>query len=165
MMHAEAKAWVAAMCKGQHYGRVLEFGSLDINGGVRDAIDTVRYYGIDLQDGPGVHEIADAAIFRSTSRVDLVVCCEVLEHSPNVEGILANAHANLRAGGVLLVTCATAPRAPHSAVDGGPIRVGEHYANVDPDDLAVTAELVGFYPQVVQVYPERGDLYMRAKKP
>lgn len=163
-MHPEAKAWVAASVKGRRYGRVLEFGSLNINGAVRDVIDAVRYHGIDLQEGPGVDEVADAAMFRSTSRVDLVVCCEVLEHTP-IEGILANAHQNLRGGGVLLVTCATTPRAPHSAVDGGKLRVGEYYVNVDPDHLAATTELVGFVVQDLNVHFGRGDLYMRAKKP
>lgn len=164
-MHSEAKAWVQASVKGRLFGRVLEFGSLDINGGVRDVIKAVRYHGIDLQKGPGVHEIADAAMFRSPSRVDLVVCCEVLEHTSNIEGIVANAYFNLRPGGVFLVTCATAPRQPHSAVDGGPLRVDEYYGNVDPQKLADACEFVGLVVQDQEVHSDRGDLYLRAKKP
>jgi hypothetical protein len=59
--------------------RVLELGSLDINGSPRALVLRGDWYGIDMQDGPAVNEVADASIWRSSRRFDLVVCAEVLE--------------------------------------------------------------------------------------
>jgi len=50
----------------------------------------------------------------------------------------------LNAGGVLIVTTASPARAPHSAIDGGALRPGEHYAGVSEDDLMRWARESGF---------------------
>lgn len=164
-MHTEAYEWVAAWVRGRMFRSVLEFGSLDINGSVRGAFNTARYHGIDIQEGPGVDELADARFYRLADRsADVVVCCEVLEHAPDVQAIVNSAFANLRPGGLFLVTCATDPRQPHSAVDGGPVRVDEHYENVRQFDLEVAAEGAGFHVQQALTHDDRGDLYLRAKK-
>jgi hypothetical protein len=49
-------------------------------------------------------------------------------------------------------------------VDGGPLREGEHYANVRPETLVTLSQRQGFVVQDTQVDTLRGDLYMRAKK-
>jgi hypothetical protein len=62
-MHAEAMQYVASWVKGRVYRRVLEFGSLDINGTARSVIATYdgdSYFGIDAQGGRGVDEVIDA---------------------------------------------------------------------------------------------------------
>lgn len=165
-MHQEALAWVAGHTKGRRYARVLEFGSLDINGSPREVLDAVNYWGIDPQPGPGVDEIASAVGYLYDVRgVDLVVCCEVLEHAPEVEAIVLAAFENLRPGGVFIVTCAGPGRAPHSAVDGGPLRDGEHYENVPYARLYNACQAVGFIVQDSETNTGRGDLYMRAKRP
>jgi hypothetical protein len=97
--------------------------------------------------------------------VELVVCCEVLEHARDIPGLVKSAFENLMFGGVFLVTCATEPRDPHSAVDGGPLRDGEHYDNVDPGTLVSLCRRQGFVVQHTEVHPMRGDLYLRAKRP
>ena len=59
-MHDAVKDWVAEHIKPAT--SVVEFGSLDINGGVRHLLDDqALYVGIDVQSGPGVTIIADAA--------------------------------------------------------------------------------------------------------
>jgi predicted methyltransferase len=168
-MHAEAMQYVAGWAKGRTYRRVLEFGSLNINGTARDVIatyDDESYFGIDVQDGYGVDEVVDAVDYRAALPVELVVCCEVLEHAADVPGIVRSAFENLIPGGVFLVTCATEPREPHSAVDGGPkLREKEHYANVEPETLVTLCRKQGFIVQDTQVHLMRGDLYLRAKRP
>lgn len=164
-MHPEAKRYVAAWVKGRVFRSVLEFGSLNINGTVRDEITHLSYFGVDPQPGPGVDFVADAVYYRVALPVDLVVCCEVLEHASDVPGLVRSAFENLRPGGVFLVTCATDSRDPHSAVDGGPLRDGEHYANVEADTLVALCREEGFVVQDVEVDRLRGDLYLRAKRP
>jgi hypothetical protein len=65
---------------------VLEIGSYDINGGLRETIAPLakRYVGIDIEEGPGVDQVllptADlTSIFGG--RYDAVICTEVLEHA------------------------------------------------------------------------------------
>jgi hypothetical protein len=163
-MHKEAYEYVRAQALNLAFDNVVEFGSLNINGSVRSLFDTDSYYGIDLQAGPGVDEIADAVTWKSPEgEVDCIVCCEVLEHAPDVPGIIENAYDNLGQNGLLIITCATNPREPHSAVDGGPIRPFEHYENVEPDELRALFQ--GSFGIVdLKVSRERGDLYCVARK-
>lgn len=160
-MHVEAMEYVAAFARPARFDRVVEFGSRDVNGSVRPLFDCREYVGVDIAPGPAVDVVADAALYRGEP-ADVVVCCEVLEHAANVNGIVASARANLRDGGHLVVTCATDPRAPHSAVDGGTLRPGEYYGNVDPDDLARWCERHGFVVITYVAYRDRGDLYLSA---
>lgn len=161
-MHVEAFEHVARWAAGKRFGRVLEIGSLNINGTVRTLIDANSYMGIDLQPGLDVDEVIDAVDFRLPldDRADAVVCCEVLEHAPDVEGVVASIAENLVTGGLFIITCATDLRAPHSGVDGGPLRDGEHYANVDPHLLAKTLGHYDLLIEDLEVAPQRGDLYV-----
>lgn len=132
LVHTAVLKYVAEWAD-DYYPRVLEVGSRDVNGTVRPLIDTDNYVGIDLQDGPGVDLVGDIREFSTVLRFDLVLCLEVLEHDPDPAGLLRTLWGFVRPGGRLLITCATDPREPHSAQDGGPIRDGEHYSNVDPE--------------------------------
>lgn len=143
-MHPRARAWVAAHAD-RTYADALEVGARNINGGIRDLIDTDNYYGIDLAAGDGVDEVADVRTFASEP-FDLVVCCEVLEHDPDPYDLVQHCWRLTR--GRLIVTAAGPGRAPHSAHDGGGLRDGEHYANIDETlfstlDVTPTATFVG----------------------
>lgn len=144
-MHPEAHAFVAQAVAGRTFTRVAEFGSLDINGSVRDLFPGTIYSGVDLQDGPGVDVVADCTSWLPYEPVDCVVTCEALEHYEDWPAILASAHLVLKHGGTLIVTAAGPGRAPHSALDGGQLQDGEHYANVDPDDLRLALDQLGFH--------------------
>jgi SAM-dependent methyltransferase len=134
-MHAGARDYIAAQLQGRTFGSAVEIGGRDINGGIRDLVSAVDYTAIDLYPGIGVDIVADATQWKPDEPVDLVVCCEVLEHAPDPRAIVEAALSWLKPRGLLLLTCATDPRAPHSTHDGGPVRDGEHYGNIDPEDL------------------------------
>lgn len=157
-MHPEARAWVAEHVAGSRWDYCVEVGSRDVNGGVRDLIDAGRYLGIDREPGPGVDHVVDAHTF-TVRDVDLVVCCEVLEHDADPAGMVERMWSWLRPGGRLVVTCATEGRAPHSAmVDGAPLP-GEFYENVP-------ASLFDPYPRGrVVVDAVAGDLRVMLEKP
>lgn len=127
-MHPAAYEWVARHARP---GRTLDIGGRDINGTVR-ALFGDDYTALDLVDGPGVDVVADVCSYQA-KKFDVIVCCEVLEHTD--ADILGAAYRLLRKGGLLIVTAAGPGRQPHSAVDGGPLREGEYYRNVEPFEL------------------------------
>jgi SAM-dependent methyltransferase len=147
--------------------RVFEIGSRNVNGSARQAAragQVAQWWGCDLSPGPGVDYVGPGEDAAPPWPADVVVCCEVLEHTPLTGPILANAAQRLRPGGVLLVTCATEPRRPHSAVDGGPLRHGEYYRNVLPDELRAAMTAAGLEVVDALAYLDRGDLYMAGRK-
>lgn len=120
---------------------LIEIGSLDVNGRIRHLFPNARYTGLDIIGGPGVDIVADASKWSPPETVDMVICCEVFEHTSLWRHIIRNAIRWLRPpvgstpGGQLVATCATKRRKPHGA-HGGPLRPGEYYANVQEAEIS-----------------------------
>jgi SAM-dependent methyltransferase len=161
-MHGEVLSWVAQSIAAyvdtdglkKSAVNVLEIGSLDINGSVRSLFDALTsdggsYLGIDVQEGPGVDVVADASVYESSIKYDIVVCAEVFEHTPLWPKIVKNAHSLLEPGGMLILTMAGEGRPPHSAIDENPIRSWEYYKNVSAS--ALDAQLKQFSQWTVDV--------------
>lgn len=170
-MHAEAFAFVRHTltqhpCAPDAF--VVEIGGLDINGTVRGLFPP-HYLSTDVTDGPGVDRVADGATLTLDQPADVVVCCEVLEHAPHAQAIVANMARIASPGGRLIITAAGADgdwaRLPHSAVDGGDVRDGEHYANVSPGALSAWLREAGCTDVKVWVNPSAGDVYATARTP
>jgi cyclopropane fatty-acyl-phospholipid synthase-like methyltransferase len=113
--------------------RVLDLGGRDVNGTVHSQFNKVRV--LDIREGEGVDIVADAATWEPDDAYQVVLCTEVLEHTGSWRSIIATAYEALEPGGILLCTCASRSRPPHSAIDGGPLRQGEWYQNVSPGEL------------------------------
>jgi SAM-dependent methyltransferase len=82
-MHASVLTWAKDVIStyGLH-GNVLEVGSLDVNGSLRQFFPLSIYTGIDMRAGVGVDFVMNAHeldCFADNS-MDVVVCTEVLEH-------------------------------------------------------------------------------------
>lgn len=144
---------------------VLEYGGRNINGTVRELVESPSYISIDLVFGPGVDRIADAVSYRPLTVPDTVICCEVLEHSSRWVDIVKAAGRILDPEtGIFIMTCACNPRKPHSAVDGGIVRDFEYYANIDPMELSTVLEVAGFPEFELTVDDKDGDLQVIAWK-
>ncbi|HWH31204.1 MAG TPA: methyltransferase domain-containing protein [Egibacteraceae bacterium] len=158
-MHGQVIDFVSSCPR--EFATVVEIGSRDINGTVRGLFTAESYTGIDLYEGPGVDVVGDCLDWSPPEPVDAVVCCEVLEHAPDAEGIVRRAHEWLRPGGTLILTCATDPRSAHSGISEQPWKPGEFYRNVKPDDMR--SWLDGFDVRRLEVGPP-GDLRVLAVK-
>lgn len=134
-MHHQAISYVAQFSTDATV-KVLDIGGRDVNGTCRPLFPRADYLAVDLRDGPGVDIVADVTTWNTRRRFDLVVCTEVLEHCPDWQALVVAAAKFLRRGGRLILTAAGPGRAPHSAHDGGNLRAGEHYANIEPAELA-----------------------------
>lgn len=147
-MHHAAFDWVRQQVHeyGPFDGTVVEFGSHDINGGVRELFDSAdEYIGVDSNPGLGVDVVMDAVVFAEKNRygardgrqvqASCVVSTEVFEHTRRWKLMVEAAWQLLAAGGMFVCTAAGPGRAPHSMYGGPSLRDGEWYENVDPDEL------------------------------
>ncbi len=88
---------------------VLEVGSRNVNGSVRDILAPLvsRYVGCDLEAGDGVDVVADATrltdVFPPES-FDVVISTEMLEHVPDWPAAWAQMMGVLRPGGLLVLS-------------------------------------------------------------
>lgn len=151
-MHGAAHDWVAKQVAAHGpFVSVLEVGSRNVNGSIRDLFDGSVFEGVDVAAGDGVDYVCDATMRLPAGPYDCVVCCEVFEHCARWPDIVVNVAGVLMSGGVLIVTAAGPGRPTHSAVDGGALRAGEHYQNVAPAELVVAHVTAGLSGVVVDV--------------
>jgi predicted SAM-dependent methyltransferase len=145
-MHATARQYVVDVTEALALsGRVLEFGSRYINGGVRDVIPHDHWCGVDICDGADVDVVDNAAeVEVEPGTWDVVVSTELLEHTPEGEAIVANAHRHLKPGGWFVATMAGPGRAVHSASGSSCLAEGEWYLNVEPEELRRWLNDAGF---------------------
>lgn len=112
-MTPQIQSWVMKAKKDfiKNPGRVLELGSLNINGSVKEFFsDAQEYIGIDIQNGEGVDKVLNAhnilVVFKKNS-FDTIICCETLEHDINFWVTVSNIHKVLKQGGTLIITTPT----------------------------------------------------------
>lgn len=145
---------------------VVEFGSYNVNGSVREfsgVSDAGVYVGIDMRDGPGVDHVLRAEEFDGQEGYDVVLCAEMLEHASDPEGVIRAAHRSLRSGGVLILTAAGPERTPHNnSGDHDAFAPGEHYGNIDPEDLRSWLE--DWEVLNLEHHPDYGDVRATARK-
>jgi SAM-dependent methyltransferase len=164
-VHAEAYEWVTRHATSEAV-KVLDIGGRNINGTVRNLFPCADYTALDIAPGEGVDIVADAATWTPDRVYDVVVCTEVFEHTASWPQIIGTAFDALRPGGLFVATMAGPGRAPHSAVDGGwQLHPGEHYGNVDPDDLLKALDAAGFDAITVDQQHRPADVRCVATRP
>lgn len=147
--------------------RVLEVGSLDINGSVRRFFVGCDYTGIDVAPGPGVDQVCDGQYFDAAP-FDVVLSCEAMEHNPHWVETLKNMVRLCKPDGIILTTCASPGRPEHgttrSQPGDSPLTVGigwDYYKNLTARDFiesgAVSGLSVRFFVNWIS-----HDLYMIA---
>jgi len=157
-LHEGARAWIAEQAaRLGPFESVLEIGSRNVNGSVREFFEGAEYVGLDQLDGDGVDIVADAVLWATLRQYDAIVCCEVFEHEARWPELLERIGAWLGFGAVALLTMATTGRAPHSGIDGGQVRPGEHYQNVELPEFLEACTLHGLRAEWDIRNP--GDLY------
>jgi hypothetical protein len=94
--------------------KVLDVGSLDINGNNRYLFTNCDYVGIDVGNGNNVDIVSKGHEFTSEVKFDTIISTECFEHDMFYEKTLNNiVHNLLSENGLFLFTCATIGRAEH----------------------------------------------------
>lgn len=91
---------------------VVDFGSLDINGSLKDMFVDCHYTGVDIRPGKNVDVVCMAHRFVGEP-VDTVVSGEMLEHDEHWLESLLNMYALLKDGGLMAISAAGEGRPEH----------------------------------------------------
>src|SRR3984893_12361168 len=155
--------------------RVLEIGSYDLNGSVRQFFPTNqggKYVGVDLCEGPGVDVggFGRELSFDDES-FDVTLSCECFEHDRHWGKTFTNMHRMTKSGGVVAFTCASLGRLEHGTSrtqfgSPGNQSIGiDYYRNLSRLDFETSLPLKRMFEYVFFSYnPSNWDLYFLGLK-
>lgn len=162
-MHKEAYEFIGRFATTDTI-RVIEIGSKNYNGTARDHFPAAIWTGLDIVDGPCVDIVTNALDYTPIQLCNLVVCCEVFEHTPDWKNIIEHAARWLAPCGRMLVTCAGIGRAPHSSDGAIQLKPFEWYRNVSQTALADAMHFAGLLHVEVGGNETSHDTYGTALK-
>jgi len=101
--------------KAKITGRVLDVGSHNFNGQLRDVLPIT--IGVDMTAGPGVDQVVNASDLIATfgpESFDSVCSADALEHIEDWRAAMTNMWGVLRTGGYLMLTMANPKKGRHN---------------------------------------------------
>lgn len=131
--------------------RVLDIGSLDINGNNRFLFNNATYIGLDIGQGPNVDVVCRGHEYKSDDLFDIVISSECFEHDEFWNLTIQNAIDLLRPDGLLLFTCATTGRPEHGTRRTSPVDSpftsaldNDYYMNLAVSDIIGAIDMSQF---------------------
>lgn len=123
--------------------KILEVGSLNINGTIRIFFDDCDYLGLDILPGKDVDIVSLGHEYKCEDETfDVVISCECFEHNPYWEKTFANMIRMCKKDGLILFTCATTGRKEHGTIandpNSSPLTVAKnwnYYKNLTENDF------------------------------
>ena len=119
--------------------KVLEVGSLNINGSVRQFFEPDQYIGCDLGEGDGVDIVCQGhELPYPNESFDVVISCECFEHDKHWEKTFQKMIDLVRKGGLVIFSCATIGRAEHGTTRTSPADApftNDYYRNLREEDF------------------------------
>jgi len=155
--------------------RILEVGSYDVNGSVRQYFTGCEYVGADLIDGPGVDLVCSGhQIGFDDCSLDITLSSECFEHNPYWLETFQNMHRMTKPGGLLVFSCASRGRAEHGTIrtssgksfsPGTAAKGWDYYRNLNRSDFERSLDLRKMFSTYQFVYmPTSCDLYFCGQK-
>ena len=159
-MHSSVRAFVASHVAEHGFAdrQVLEVGSYDVNGSLRDLFGD-HYLGVDMRDGPNVDQVVNAHNLTDVlepESFDLVVCCEMLEHDPAFWVSMEQMGRMLRPEGHLLLTT----RGIHFKLHDQPTDLWRFTMDAGP----ILLSLAGLEGDVI-ADPQQPGIFVSGRKP
>lgn len=122
--------------------KVLEIGSLNINGSIRTLFQDCAYIGVDVGEGKDVDLVCEGQnVDHPDQTYDTTISCECFEHNPYWKETFENMHRMTKTGGLVIFSCATTGRAEHgttrSSPEDAPLIKWDYYRNLTEQDFNV----------------------------
>lgn len=143
---------------------VIEIGSLNINGTVRDFYNAKMYIGIDVDEGKDVDIVEQGQDVKFPDRYfDVAVSAECFEHNPHWKETFANMYR--MASKFVIFTCASDGRPEHGTTRttpaDSPFTVNwDYYRNLNEKDFREQFNFDTMFFQHNFIYnPQSYDLY------
>ena len=144
---------------------VIEMGSLNINGTVRDFYDNpIEYVGVDLAEGPGVDLVSEGQnVDFPEHSFDVAVSAECFEHNPYWLETFVNMHRMAKL--FVIFTCAGEGRPEHGTRKTTPANSPftldwDYYKNLTQQDFEDKLYLKDMFSEYEFSYnPQAQDLY------
>ena len=153
--------------------KILEIGSYNVNGTIREFFIGSDYLGIDLTEGPGVDLVSDGHLIdHDDNTYDITVSCECFEHNPYWLESFCNMYRMTKDGGFVIFTCATRGRKEHGTQRTSPKsspgtrEVGwDYYQNLEERDFKKNLNLSQlFATHLFLTNKKNRDLYFVGRK-
>lgn len=152
--------------------KVLDIGSLDINGNNRFLFTDCDYFGLDVGEGPNVDIISVGHQYDAPDETfDTIISTEVFEHDMFYEDTIKNIIRMLKPGGAFIFTCASTGRPEHGTreSDGSyaaPLLIqisekwSDYYKNITEEHVRNVKEFnIAFPDGMFEYHEDPGDLY------
>ena len=143
---------------------VLECGSLNLNGSVRQFFTDCDYTGIDIIEGDGVDVVARAHKYcwNNKDTFDVVISCEMLEHDKYSYRSMLSMYDALKVGGLLVITCAYIGRPEHGTAKRSPAdspATNDYYANLSEKDFFDAYSGTQFTQMALEIDNNHKDIF------
>lgn len=153
--------------------RILEIGSYNVNGSIREYFEGSTYVGVDIMAGPGVDIVCSGdRVADPDGTYHLTVSCECFEHNPHWRATFLNMYRMTKSGGIVLFTCATTGRLEHgtrrtlpNSSPGNQDLGWDYYRNLAERDFQSSIALNELFNDYVFISnPSSQDLYFIGRK-
>ncbi len=174
MAHLEQKQFFEKVknIKPEHFRnvRVLDIGSLDINGNLRSEFQNSIYVGVDVYHGRNVDVVGKGHEVKFDYLFDTVISAECFEHDMFYNLTIKNMYDHLRSGGLFAFTCASTGRPEHgtrrSKPEDAPLLTSmgtewsDYYKNLTEEDIREVIDVDALFSEYHFEYNDVAkDLY------
>ena len=122
--------------------RVLDIGSLDINGNNRFLFEDYEYVGLDIGEGNNVDVVSRGHEYKDPNQFDVIISSECFEHDAFWELTIKNGIDLLKSDGIFTFTCAGIGRPEHGTKRTSPSDSPftsqletDYYRNLSEEDI------------------------------
>ena len=140
---------------------VIDCGSLDVNGTLRDFFTNSEYIGVDIVGGYGVDIIKKVSELRFKEEFDTVISGEMLEHDEYWGESLKKMYDMCKKGGLIAISCAGRLRPEHGTIKTGNIwgTSDDYYRNIEPKDITSVLKAELFRESIAKESENGFDTY------
>ena len=130
--------------------RVLDIGSLDLNGNNRYLFEDYKYLGVDIGYGNNVDLVCRGHEINDTHGFDVVISTECFEHDEFWVETLKNMIKLTKSNGLMLFRCATTGRPEHGTTGTSPSDspfTNGYYKNLTISDIDSEINIRNYFKQ------------------